>query len=61
VGDTTRINIDLDEDLHYRAKMAATRRRESLRALVVRAIEAELERQEQEGPTSRPTKGTRKR
>ena len=42
------VHLDIDDELHTRAKVAAATRRETLKALVVRAIEREVERLDRE-------------
>lgn len=44
---------DVPDDLHREARVLATERGESLRALVIRAIEREVERLRRERPERR--------
>jgi hypothetical protein len=48
---------DFNEALHRRAKVAAARRGETLKALVERAVEAEVERVEAEPEPTAPRIG----
>jgi predicted HicB family RNase H-like nuclease len=48
------LNYDIPDDLHRRAKAAAAMRGESLKALVVRALEREVDRLEAEDRRAKP-------
>jgi plasmid stability protein len=60
VGKTPRVAIlyirDVPDDLHRRLRVAAAQRDESMRALVLRAVEHELDRLEAD-QSDEPTEG----